>query len=116
MPVYPFRCKKCGHEEEVCLSIMEYGIYNLIPQLCVMCVSNGEESYMVRVFTPVAIVGLSWDWKKGYRTGIDDPVSEVKFDMMKLEQKATETGNLKEFRKKQKALKFFAEANSEILQ
>jgi len=106
MPVYPYQCSSCGHQEDFLVAIKNY----TDTLQCSQCPGT-----MKRIFTPVAIVGLLWDWKKGYRSGVDDPVSEIKFDMMKLEQSMTEEGNLKKYHKKKRALENFAEAHSEVL-
>lgn len=109
--VHKFKCQVCGYSEDHYVNYKQDNGQILCPncQFPLMMIKH-EPRLSVRSRSG------EWDWKKGYRTGIDDPVKEVKFDMMRLEQSATETGNLKEFRKKQKALKYFAEANSEILQ
>lgn len=75
-----------------------------------LCHCGGTFKYIHGTF---AILGLGYDM--GYRPGVDDPVKEIKYDMKKLEQKATETHNLKKYRETKQALKNFEEANSDIL-
>jgi len=106
MPLYQFLCNQCKHQEDFLMQIKDYRN----TRQCCVC---GET--MRRVFTPVAIVGGEWDWKKGYRTGINDSVKEVKYDMMRLEQNMTEEGNLKKYHEKKQALAHFAEAHEDLL-
>jgi len=107
MPVYPFECPKCSEKYEFVTSVTEYvKICQNVP--CPKC-----KIPMRRIYTTFAIHGLGYDM--GYRPDVDDPVKEIKWDMKKLEQKATETHNLKKYRETKEALKNFEEANSDIL-
>lgn len=112
MPVYLFKCRKCGYQEEQLMSIYSHEdrnrYRNILP--CPEC-----DGFMCRVFTPFAIIGGEWDWKKGYRTGVNDSPKEVKYDMMRLEQSMTQEGNLKKYYEKKRALAHFAEANEDLL-
>jgi putative FmdB family regulatory protein len=104
MPIYEFQCKKCGQKWELLISVEEY-------REDIRCEKCGGE--MKRVYNTFAIHGLGYDM--GYRPGVDDPVKEIKHDLKKLEESAMETGNLKKYHEKKKALKYFAEAHEDIL-
>lgn len=111
MPVYPFRCKDCGKTSEVLCSVKDYEELKK-HVFCVHCKSGN----VARLFTPCAIHGFEWNYmSRGYHPERDDPANEVRYDMKKLEQKATETHNLKEYYDKKKALEYFAEAHEDIL-
>lgn len=104
MPVYEFQCKKCNQKWDLLISLEEYREDIRCPEC------NGE---MRRIFSTFAIHGLGYDM--GYRPGVDNPAKEIKHDMKKLEQKMTETHNLKKYREYKQALANFEETNADVL-
>lgn len=114
MPLYQFLCSRCQHRqgffEKTFLSETEIRDYMNTAQ-CFKC-----GGILERAFASFFIIGGEWDWKKGYRTGINDSAREIRYDLMKLEQSATEEGNLKKSNEKKQALVHFAEAHQDILE
>jgi len=109
MPVYVYRCEGCGQNWELQFLVKEIQKFPEVP--CGECGGRAK-----RVFTPFTIVGGEWNWQKGYRTGIDDPEKEIRFDMKNLEESMTREGNLKKYYDKKRALENFAEAHRETLE
>ncbi len=110
MPVYPFRCPKCNAKYELVTSVRDY----LQLRNRIHCPDCGTK--MKRIFTSFAIHGLEWNYlSSGYHPERDDPVSEIKYDMKKLEEKAMETTNLKKHRELKRALHYFNIAHRNIL-
>jgi hypothetical protein len=100
-------CQKCKRRYDITTGIPENEI----------CECGGELKIFERkAFSCPAIIGGEWNYlSKGYHPERDDPANEIRFDMKKLEQKMTETHNLKEYYDKKKALKYFEEAHKGVL-